>query len=104
MSFNRRHRRYGHLFQNRYKSIVCQEDAYFKELVRYIYLNPLRAGIVTSIGALERHPWCGHPVVMGTIRCGWQKELTDQIGLSLAETARQPGVSTSAVWRMVAKK
>jgi len=33
--FNRRHRRHGQLFQNRYKSIVCQEDAYLKELVRY---------------------------------------------------------------------
>ena len=30
--FNRRHRRHGHLFQNRYKSIVCQEDVYFREL------------------------------------------------------------------------
>jgi len=39
VSFNRRHRRYGHLFQNRYKSIVCQEDLYFKELVRYIHLK-----------------------------------------------------------------
>ena len=35
VNFNRRHRRYGHLFQNRYKSIVCQEDRYLKELVRY---------------------------------------------------------------------
>ena len=30
ISYNRRHRRYGHLFQNRYKSILCEEDAYFK--------------------------------------------------------------------------
>jgi hypothetical protein len=37
--YNRRHRRHGHLFQNRYKSIVVDEDAYFKELVRYIHLN-----------------------------------------------------------------
>lgn len=37
--FNRRHRRHGHLFQNRYKSIVCEEDPYFEELVRYIHLN-----------------------------------------------------------------
>ena len=43
VSFNRRHKRRGHLFQNRYKSIVCQEDAYLKELVRYIHLNPVRA-------------------------------------------------------------
>ena len=46
MYFNRRHRRYGHLFQNRYKSILCQEDPYFQELVRYIHLNPLRANLV----------------------------------------------------------
>jgi putative transposase len=42
LRFNRRHRRCGHLFQNRYKSILCQEDAYLLELVRYIHLNPLR--------------------------------------------------------------
>jgi REP element-mobilizing transposase RayT len=40
-SFNRRYHRSGHLFQNRYKSILCQEEAYLKELVRYIHLNPL---------------------------------------------------------------
>jgi len=43
IEYNRRHKRHGHLFQNRYKSIVCDEDAYFLELVRYIHLNPLRA-------------------------------------------------------------
>ena len=42
VSFNRRHRRHGHLFQNRYKSILCQDDPYLLELVRYIHLNPLR--------------------------------------------------------------
>ena len=40
-SFNRRHRRSGHLFHNRYKSILCQEDTYLLVLVRYIHLNPL---------------------------------------------------------------
>jgi REP element-mobilizing transposase RayT len=39
VSFNRRHRRHGQLFQNRYKSILCQEDTYLLELVRYIYWN-----------------------------------------------------------------
>jgi REP element-mobilizing transposase RayT len=43
--FNRRHRRQGHVFQNRYKSIVCEEETYFLELVRYLHLNPLRAKI-----------------------------------------------------------
>jgi hypothetical protein len=39
MSFNRRHRRWGHLFQNRYKSILCQEDPYFLELVRSVAVS-----------------------------------------------------------------
>jgi len=50
INFNRRHNRYGHLFQNRYKSILCQEDSYLLELVRYIHLNPLRAGLVAYSG------------------------------------------------------
>ena len=40
VNFNLRHRRSGHLFQNRYKSILCQEDAYLLELVRCIHCNP----------------------------------------------------------------
>jgi hypothetical protein len=35
--------------QNRYESIVCDEDAYFTEMVRYVHLNPLRAKLVKSI-------------------------------------------------------
>jgi hypothetical protein len=48
-AYNRRHRRVGHLFQNRYKSIVVEEDPYFRELVRYIHLNPLRARLVPDL-------------------------------------------------------
>src|SRR3990172_6998640 len=47
--FNRRHRRRGHLFQNRFKSIVCEEEPYFLELVRYLHLNPILAGIVVGL-------------------------------------------------------
>ena len=47
--FNRRHRRWGHLFQNRYKSILVEEDSYLLELVRYVHLNPLRAGVVNRL-------------------------------------------------------
>lgn len=65
VSFNNRHQRSGHLFQNRYKSIVCDEDSYLLELVRYIHLNPLRAGLVTDLAALERHAWCGHAGLLG---------------------------------------
>lgn len=70
-SFNRRHRRHGHLFQNRYKSIVCDEDTYFIELVRYIHLNPLRANLVESLSSLDKYPWCGHAVLMGTTKQAW---------------------------------
>jgi REP element-mobilizing transposase RayT len=57
--FNRRHRRWGHLFHNRYKSILCQEDNYLLELVRYIHLNPLRTKQVSDLKKLERYPYCG---------------------------------------------
>ena len=72
VSFNLKYRRHGHLFQNRYKSILCQEDAYLKELVRYIHLNPLRAGLVAKIDALDRYPWAGHSALMGKIKQDWQ--------------------------------
>jgi putative transposase len=72
VSYNLKHQRHGYLFQNRYKSIVCEEDAYFKELVRYIHLNPLRAGLVGSYSELSRYPWCGHRILLGKTRNTWQ--------------------------------
>ena len=72
ITYNIRHKRYGHLFQNRYKSIVCDEDAYFRELVRYIHLNPLRAKIVKTLSELDKYPWCGHSVIMGKKKRDWQ--------------------------------
>ncbi len=72
IGFNRRHKRWGHLFQNRYKSIVCEEDAYFKELVRYIHLNPLRAGLVSGLQELGEYAWCGDGVLLGKRKSDWQ--------------------------------
>jgi hypothetical protein len=72
VTYNRRHRRWGHLFQNRYKSIICEEDAYFTELVRYIHLNPLRAKLVKSFDKLGRYRWCGHGVLLGKLKNDWQ--------------------------------
>lgn len=63
--FNRRHERSGHLFQNRYQSIVCDENAYLLELIRYIHLNPLRAAVVNDLEALDLYPWTGHRILMG---------------------------------------
>jgi REP element-mobilizing transposase RayT len=69
ITYNRRHKRAGHLFQNRYKSIVCDDDIYRLELLRYIHLNPLRAGIVADLDALARYPWCGHQQLIGAAPC-----------------------------------
>ncbi|RJQ63197.1 MAG: transposase, partial [Desulfobacteraceae bacterium] len=70
--FNRRHRRHGKLFQNRYKSILCQEDAYLLELVRYIHLNPLRAVLVSDLKSLDRWAYSGHSTLMGKRTSLWQ--------------------------------
>jgi REP element-mobilizing transposase RayT len=89
--FNRRHKRSGHLFQNRYKSILCQEDTYLLELVRYIHLNPLRAGIVTTLEALQKHPWTGHPILLGKKKFDWQetKEILSRFGINLPTASRE---------------
>jgi putative transposase len=70
--YNHRHKRHGHLFQNRYKSIICEEDAYFQELLRYIHLNPIRACLVPTMSKLDAYPWCGHAVILGRRKHDWQ--------------------------------
>lgn len=65
VGFNRRYHRSGHLFQNRFKSIVVEEEGYFLELVRYIHLNPVRARLVPDVEALASHPWTGHATLLG---------------------------------------
>ncbi len=72
VNYNRRHKRYGHLFQNRYKSILCEDDPYLLELTRYIHLNPLRARIVKSVKELQGYHWCGHSALMGRVKREWQ--------------------------------
>jgi REP element-mobilizing transposase RayT len=76
VNFNRRHKRFGHLFQNRYKSIVCEDDPYLLELTRYIHLNPLRRKIVRGMEALKNYPWTGHSALMGNITRDWQDKET----------------------------
>lgn len=76
VNFNRRHHRVGHLFQNRYRSIVVEEEPYLQELVRYIHLNPVRAGVVPGLRALDRYPWAGHSALLGTVARPWQATAT----------------------------
>src|SRR5262245_2379405 len=59
--FNRTHRHRGHLFQGRYKAIVCDRDSYLLELVRYIHLNPVRAKMVKRPGEWQ---WSGHGEIL----------------------------------------
>lgn len=75
--FNRRYRRSGHLFQNRYRSILCEDEPYFLELVRYLHLNPLRAKLVRNLRELERYPYCGHGTLLGRVVRSWQQ--TDEV-------------------------
>lgn len=88
--YNRRHRRHGHLFQNRYKSIVVEEDSYFQELVRYIHLNPLRAQMIDSFAKLDRYRWCGHSVILGRSNNDWQdrKYVLKWFGKKIGEAKR----------------
>jgi putative transposase len=64
IGFNHRHRRSGHVFQNCYKSILCEQDVYLKELIRYIHLNRLMARIVKDIKSLDTFSYCGHSYLM----------------------------------------
>lgn len=75
--FNARHKRRGYLYQNRYKSILCQEDIYFEELIRYIHLNPLKAKITPTISQLDKYPWTGHSAIAGNKQYPWQD--TDEV-------------------------
>jgi REP element-mobilizing transposase RayT len=72
VSYNRRHRRHGQLFQNRYKSILCQEDPYLLELVRYVHLNPLRGQIISDLKGLDVYVYTGHSYILGRRENSWQ--------------------------------
>lgn len=89
-AFNRRHKRVGHLVQNRYRSTLVDADSYLLELVRYIHLNPLRAGAVPDLAALARYPWSGHSALLGHVDRPWQAT-ADVLGLfgAARRTARR---------------
>jgi REP element-mobilizing transposase RayT len=89
--FNRRHGRHGYLFQNRYKSVLCQEEVYLLELVRYIHLNPDRAGLVKNLLELDRYRWSEHGVLVGRRRNSWQnrEEILARFGRKKKEAVRR---------------
>ena len=77
--FNRRYRRSGHLFQNRYKSVVCEDEPYFLELVRYLHLNPLRAKLVEDFSELDAYAYSGHSALLGRQEYPWQDTTDDSL-------------------------
>jgi len=81
----------GYLFQDRYKSIVAEDQRYIEELIRYVHLNPLRAKLCTSLTILEQYPWCGHGVATGRMRCRFQntEDILRRFGNTLLEQRRQ---------------
>ena len=60
--YNQRYRKSGHLFQGRYKAILCDRDNYLMVLIRYLHLNPVRAGMVSDPA---RHRWSSHATYLG---------------------------------------
>lgn len=65
---NWRHGRVGHLFQGRYKSILVDADSHLLELVRYVHLNPVRAGIADLPAS---YPWSSHRAYLGKEILPW---------------------------------
>jgi len=69
--YNRRYHRSGYVFQNRFKSILCDEDEYLLKLLRYIHFNPWKANMLTDLAALDEYAWTGHAGLLGNhIRAG----------------------------------
>jgi len=69
VSFNRRYRRHGQMFQNRYSSFLCEDNVYLKELVRYLHINPIKAKMVKGVKELKTYPYSGHSVLMYKAKC-----------------------------------
>jgi REP-associated tyrosine transposase len=65
---NKKLSRKGHLFQGRYKAILVDAENYLHELVRYIHLNPVRAGVVRNP---QDYEWSGHQCYLGITRKSW---------------------------------
>jgi len=98
VAFNRRHRRSGHLFRDRYRSRLCQEGASLPELVRRIHLGPLRARLVGGLDELERYPYSGHSALLGRIRREWQ-----ETQLVLKRYGRTPRAARQNYRRLIAQ-
>ena len=73
---------------------------YFLELVRYIHLNPLRAGLVKDLEELEEYPWCGHGILTGKQKNDWQ-EKDFVLGFFGSKGKKAARALTGNSWRLV---
>jgi putative transposase len=92
---NKRHRRYGHLFQGRFKGIIVDKETYLIVLTRYIHLNPVRAGIVKRP---EDYRWTSYMKYIGASN---EKETIVDITETLSCFSRTKKVATRAYMEFV---
>jgi REP element-mobilizing transposase RayT len=90
--FNLRHGRTGYVFQDRFRSILVEDDSYLQVLIRYVHRNPLEAGLVESLDALAGYPWCGHAALLG--RGPRRFEAVEEV---LARFGREPSEARRAL-------
>jgi REP element-mobilizing transposase RayT len=95
LAFNRRHERTGYLLQDRFHSSLIEDDAYRSVAVRYVFLNPVRAGVVPCVAALESFPWTGFSELTG--RCPRGILAVDEV-LDLLGAARRGDRATLTEW------
>jgi putative transposase len=95
-NFNIKYRKTGHLFQGRYKAILCEKDEYFLELSAYIHLNPVRAGIVADP---SRYIWSSYKeYIRESKECLIEKQTKDFV---LGQFARTRASSRSQYEKFV---
>jgi hypothetical protein len=103
-TFNKRHRRVGHVFQGRFKGILVQKDSHFLEVCRHVVLNPVRAKAVS-------HPrqwkWSSYRATAGTVPahdCLAVDEILSHFGQRKASARQrygefvQAGIDTPSIW------
>jgi REP element-mobilizing transposase RayT len=77
--FNKKYHKTGHVFQGRYRGILCDQASHLLELLRYIHLNPVRAGLVEMAHAW---PWSSLSAYLGLRPLAWlfQKDVLELFG------------------------
>ncbi|MBD3343815.1 MAG: hypothetical protein GF401_01980 [Chitinivibrionales bacterium] len=85
--YNLTYSRKGYVFQDRYKSLATQEYWYFRELIRYIHLNPIRASIISSMKELDQYEWTGHKTIINEKRHDWiaVREVLSKFGKTIKD-------------------